>query len=262
MARAEKRQRKKEQRRQRIEAEVREWRGRRRRRLAINLAILGVVVGVIAWSVYSNASERRRAAERAAAEKESVCSDRKPQRGGPGSFESPPPMSIDQTKTYTAAIETSCGRVEIELADDTAPQTVNSFVFLARAGFFNGLTFHRLAPGFVVQGGDPSGNGSGGPGYQVVEPPPPLTEYPLGTVAMAKTGTDPPGASGSQFFMVTGARAASLNGSAENPAEYALLGKVISGREVLQKMEDVGTTGLDGPPREPIYIISIQILES
>lgn len=261
MERAQKRQRKKDRQRQRIEAEVREWRTRRRRRLAINLGVLVVVVGALAFTIYSATREEEEPEAPTVA-----CGGTKPTRKQVDPSTEPPPMSIDQAKTYTAVMRTSCGVVEIELADDAAPNTVNSFVFLAKSGFYDGLDFHRLAQGFVVQGGDPEGSGSGGPGYQVVEAPPPLTEYKPGVVAMAKTGSDPPGASGSQFFIVSGDQGTQLNGTPEKAAEYALLGTVTKGLDAVAKMEKVGTKGGQGPdaekPKLPIYIISITIRES
>ncbi|MGH9196542.1 MAG: peptidylprolyl isomerase [Acidimicrobiia bacterium] len=259
MARAEKRQRKKDRQRQRIEAEVREWRTRRRRRLAINLAVLAVVVGAIAFLVYRAARPDEEPKKKEATV---ACDGKKPSRKEVGPFPEAPAMAIDQAKSYTAVLTTSCGVVEIELADDVAPQTVNSFVFLARNGFFDGLNFHRLAEGFVLQGGDPEGSGSGGPGYQVVEAPPPATEYPLGTVAMAKAGNEAAGTSGSQFFIVSGEGGAQLNGTPEQPALYALLGKVVNGLDVVAKMEKVGAKPQSENPRLPIYIDSITIRET
>ena len=102
-----------------------------------------------------------------------------------------------------------------------------------RSGFYDGLTFHRIVPGFVIQGGDPSGDGTGGPGYTVVDTPPQDAKYTKGVVAMAKTGAEPPGTSGSQFFVVTGA-------DAGLPPDYALLGKVTEGIDVVEKIGKLG----------------------
>ena len=120
---------------------------------------------------------------------------------------SAPTLRLDAKRTYTARMLTSCGEIDIRLDVRRAPRTTASFVYLARRGFYDSLTFHRIAPGFVIQGGDPLGNGQGGPGYTVVEPPPAGQTYTHGVVAMAKTGTDPRGASGSQFYIVSGADA-------------------------------------------------------
>lgn len=171
----------------------------------------------------------------------------------------PPPMTIDAAKTYTATIETSCGDITVELAGDTSPQTVNSFVFLARQGFFDGLTFHRVVAGFAIQGGDPNGDGTGGPGYKVTEAPPADTTYLRGIVAMAKGAAEPAGTSGSQFFIVPGE-------DAGLPPEYAVLGRVTEGLEVLERIEQVPTaeqsSGEKSLPLQTIYIVRITIVES
>src|SRR6476661_8004494 len=113
-----------------------------------------------------------------------------------------PPQTVKKGEKLTAAVQTSCGEFEIALDSSKAPKTVNSFAFLSEEGFYDDLTFHRIAPGFVIQGGDPLGNGSGGPGYTVVEKPPANLAYTKGVVAMAKGSAEPPGSSGSQFFVV------------------------------------------------------------
>ncbi|MCW3066682.1 MAG: peptidyl-prolyl cis-trans isomerase cyclophilin type, partial [Solirubrobacterales bacterium] len=129
-----------------------------------------------------------------------------------------------------------------------------SFAFLARRRFYDGLTFHRVAAGFVIQGGDPVGNGTGGPGYSVVEPPPRSIRYLRGTVAMAKAPNEPSGASGSQFFVVTAANASNLT------SDYALVGRVVSGQDVVQRIggEPTSPPG-DGAPVQPVVIDSIRI---
>ena len=106
----------------------------------------------------------------------------------------------------TAVVQTSCGTFEIALDTTRAPKTANSFAFLAEEGFYDDLTFHRIVPGFVIQGGDPLGTGTGGPGYSVDEKPPANLAYTKGIVAMAKSSAEPPGRSGSQFFVVTARR--------------------------------------------------------
>lgn len=153
----------------------------------------------------------------------------------------------------TAVVETSCGEFEIELDTAGSPRTTASFAGLAEQGFYDGTGFHRVAPGFVVQGGDPLGDGTGGPGYSVDEPPPPDTSYLRGVVAMAKTQAEPPGRSGSQFFVVTAPADAGL------PAEYAVLGRVTGGLEVVERIEQLGEQGADGPPSEPVVIERITI---
>jgi peptidyl-prolyl cis-trans isomerase B (cyclophilin B) len=145
-----------------------------------------------------------------------------------------PPQTVEKGEKLTAVVETSCGTFDIALDTSRAPTTVNSFVYLTEEGFYDGLTFHRIAPGFVIQGGDPQGTGIGGPGYSVTEKPPANLSYTKGTVAMAKSSSDPPGRSGSQFFVVTAA-------DAGLPPEYALLGKVDEGYDVVEQIEKLGT---------------------
>jgi peptidyl-prolyl cis-trans isomerase B (cyclophilin B) len=160
-----------------------------------------------------------------------------------------PTLRLDSARSYTVSLQTNCGRIEIALAVKQAPKTSASFAYLVRLGFFNGLTFHRIAAGFVIQGGDPLGNGSGGPGYEVVEAPPANLRYTVGTVAMAKTSTDPNGASGSQFFIVTGAEGATL------PAQYALLGHVVAGMKAVDAIAKIASNPPgDGTPVVPVVI--------
>jgi peptidyl-prolyl cis-trans isomerase B (cyclophilin B) len=165
-----------------------------------------------------------------------------------------PKLKLDSDKTYTATIDTNCGQFVIELDNKRAPETSASFVALARDGFYDGLGFHRIAPGFVVQGGDPNGDGTGGPGYKTREAPPDDVAYTEGVVAMAKGGTEPAGTAGSQFFIVTGA-------DANLPADYAVLGKVTKGIDNVKAMDDLASTE-DGPPKEPIVMSKVQITES
>lgn len=154
----------------------------------------------------------------------------------------------------TATVSTSCGDFSVLLASGEAPKTTASFTFMAEKGVYDDVAFTRIAPGFVIQGGDPTGTQAGNAGYTVTETPPSDVRYTEGVVAMAKGGTEPPGTSGSQFFVVTGAGGANL------PPEYALLGKVQSGMDVVQKIAAVGTaSGADGPPQEPVVIKSVAI---
>lgn len=173
----------------------------------------------------------------------------RPQPRGPQHVPAPR-GKLDPAKRYVVTLATNCGAIEIELAVEQAPRTAASFAYLVRRGFYNDLTFHRVAANFVIQGGDPYGNGSGGPGYTVVEAPPADLRYTLGTVAMAKTPTDPSGASGSQFFIVTTA-------NAQLPAQYALLGHVVgsySGVDTIAKLPT--SPAQDGEPLQPVVIKS------
>jgi peptidyl-prolyl cis-trans isomerase B (cyclophilin B) len=166
-----------------------------------------------------------------------------------------PEQSVERGDQLTAVVETSCGGFEIDLDTDRAPKTVNSFVHLARQGFYDGLGFHRIAPGFVIQGGDPLGNGTGGPGYSVDEPPPPNLAYLKGVVAMAKSSAEPPGRSGSQFFVVTGV-------DLGLPPQYALLGRVPEdgGLDVVERIGRLGTPS--ERPKQPVIIDSVTIESS
>ena len=155
--------------------------------------------------------------------------------------------------TYVATVDTSCGTFKIALDAKQAPRTGGSFKYLADKGFYDGLTFHRIVAGFVIQGGDPKGDGTGGPGYTVVEKPPGGLQYVKGVVAMAKGGTEPPGASGSQWFVVTAE-------DAQLPPDYALLGTVVEGQDVVDKIGAVPTTP-DEQPADPVVIRSVKVSE-
>jgi peptidyl-prolyl cis-trans isomerase B (cyclophilin B) len=145
-----------------------------------------------------------------------------------------PEKVLDQGEPATALVETSCGSFVIELDTKRNPQTANSFAFLAEQGFYDDTTFHRIVPDFVIQGGDPKGTGTGGPGYSVREPPPQRTVYSRGLVAMAKNEVEPPGTSGSQFFVVTAPADADL------PPDYAVLGEVTHGIDVVARIGELG----------------------
>jgi peptidyl-prolyl cis-trans isomerase B (cyclophilin B) len=150
----------------------------------------------------------------------------------------------------TATVETSCGSFGIALDVARAPKTTSSFAYLARQGAYDDTLFHRIVPGFVIQGGDPTGTGAGGPGYFVDEPPPQDLSYTRGIVAMAKSPVEPPGRSGSQFFVVTEADAGLT-------PDYALLGHVTSGFDVVQRIEQLGTPS--GKPKAPVLIRGVTI---
>jgi peptidyl-prolyl cis-trans isomerase B (cyclophilin B) len=164
-----------------------------------------------------------------------------------------PTQILDATKTYRLVVDTSCGQFTIELDLERAPQTTASLVALAREGFFDGTTFHRVVPGFVIQGGDPTGTGAGGPGYSTVDAPPASTTYTSGVVAMAKTPAEPAGTSGSQFFVVTGA-------DIGLPPDYAVVGKVVEGMETVGLIDALGAG--DGPPSQPVVIEKVTVQES
>ena len=157
---------------------------------------------------------------------------------------------IDPEKRYTAEVVTSKGTVVIALDALAAPATVNNFVFLARWHYYDGVTFHRIIPGFMCQGGDPEGSGRGGPGYRFADELPAPGRYEIGSLAMANAGPD---TNGSQFFIVSGPDGVGL------PPSYSLFGKVVKGLDVLKAMESVGSRS--GAPSEPVIIESVVITE-
>jgi cyclophilin family peptidyl-prolyl cis-trans isomerase len=177
-------------------------------------------------------------------------------------YKSAPAMTIDTSATYTATVKTDVGTFVITLDPKEAPIAVNNFVFLAEKDFYNCVIFHRVIPGFVVQGGDPTGTGDGGPGYQFTEhgPPPAANsadQYPLGSVAMANSssGTTDPSTNGSQFFIVTGSQGESL------PPDYVLFGQVTSGMSVVDQISNDGSAS-GVPPTITHRMLSVTISES
>jgi peptidyl-prolyl cis-trans isomerase B (cyclophilin B) len=169
-----------------------------------------------------------------------------------GEQASKPTAQLDPTRSYTVRLATNCGAIVIQLAAREAPKTTSSFAHLVKLGYYDGLTFHRVVAGFVIQGGDPNGDGSGGPSWEIVEPPPANLRYTKGVVAMAKGATAPSGASGSQFFIVTGS-------SVALPPAYALVGHVLSGEQAVEAISRVATEaapagGEASKPRAPMVI--------
>ena len=165
------------------------------------------------------------------------------------SYASPPAMAIDPAKKYTAAIETSAGTMTAELLTGDAPKTVNNFVFLAREGFYNGVIFHRVIPGFMIQGGDPTGTGTGGPGYKFADEPV-NRPYKRGILAMANAGKN---TNGSQFFV--------MHADYGLPPNYTIFGRLTGGEDVLDKIA-TGPTGSNDRPRDPVRIERVTITES
>jgi cyclophilin family peptidyl-prolyl cis-trans isomerase len=171
------------------------------------------------------------------------------QRTGEKQFAAAPPMIIDQQKTYTATIRTEKGDIVLELFAKDAPITTNNFVFLACHGYYDGVTFHRVIPGFVAQGGDPTGTGTGGPGYTIPDERSGLSFDAPGLLSMAKAG---PNTTGSQFF-ITYAPEPSLN------SDFTVFGQVTSGMDVLESLtpRDPETTP-DAPPGDKILRVDIE----
>jgi cyclophilin family peptidyl-prolyl cis-trans isomerase len=142
---------------------------------------------------------------------------------------------VTRQDRLVAAVKTNCGRFGIELDARRFPVIVNSFVYLARSGFYDGLRFNRVVPNFVIEGGDASGNGTGGPGYHVTEPPPRRFHYRVGTVAMGKTSAEPRGRAGSNFFIV-------LGGGRSIGPDYGVLGRVHAGMATVERIGALGTS--------------------
>jgi cyclophilin family peptidyl-prolyl cis-trans isomerase len=163
-------------------------------------------------------------------------------------YATPPPPSIDASREYTATLTTTAGPLTLELFPDEAPATVNNFVFLARDGFYDGVSFHRVIPGFMIQGGDPTGTGRGGPGYRFDDEPV-QRPYERGTLAMANAG---PNTNGSQFFI--------MHTDTPLPPNYTIFGKLVDGEAALDAIATAPTDGQDRP-RDPVRIESIEIEE-
>lgn len=166
-------------------------------------------------------------------------------------FDEAPPMCIDASKRYTATMQTSMGSLTIALDAVMAPNTVNNFVVLARYHYYDGIVFHRIIDGFMCQGGDPTGSGRGGPGYQFADESPAPGRYEIGSIAMANSGPD---TNGSQFFLISGPNGVGL------PPQYSLFGKVVSGLEIVDAMQNVDTDGSDRPHTD-VVIESVTIEE-
>jgi peptidyl-prolyl cis-trans isomerase B (cyclophilin B) len=157
-----------------------------------------------------------------------------------------PTTKLDPAKTYTATVTTNCGTFAFTLDVKHSPNASASIAYLAGQRFFDGTVFHRIVPGFVIQGGDPTGTGQGGPGYSTVDKPPSTASYKTGVVAMAKTGSEPAGTAGSQFFVVTGA-------DAGLPPDYAIAGKVTKGLDVVERIGKLGDQS-----EQPTAVVEIE----
>ena len=168
-----------------------------------------------------------------------------------------PTEKLDSSTTYSLVFDTTCGSFTVTLDQKLAPNTAPSLVALAKDGFFDDTIFHRVVPGFVIQGGDPTQTGGGGPGYSTVDKPPSDAKYTKGTVAMAKSQAEAPGTSGSQFFVVTDDAAATVL-----TPDYAIVGEVTSGIDTVERIEALGAPGSDGPPSKPVVISSVTVTES
>jgi peptidylprolyl isomerase len=175
--------------------------------------------------------------------------------GNVKNYKSAPPMTINQNKEYTATMKTNYGDIILQLYPKAAPLTVNNFVFLSREHFYDGVKFHRVVKGFMIQGGDPTGTGAGGPGYEFADELPTTLDYTKGTIAMANAG---PNTNGSQFFIML------ADYSNRLPKNYSIFGKVTSGQDVVDKIGNVPVTirnGENSSPTVDVYIITVTISE-
>ncbi|MBN9622128.1 MAG: peptidylprolyl isomerase [Actinobacteria bacterium] len=207
--------------------------------------LAAVIVGVILISRSGGSSDDSGSKKTASAKQGGCTTVEQPE---PREESLPKPkMTTKKGEKVTAVVETNCGTFDIELATTEAPTIANSFAYLAEEGFYDELTFHRIVPEFVIQGGDPTGTGGGGPGYEVVEAPPANLKYTIGTVAMAKSGEAPAGAAGSQFYVVSGPQGETL------PAEYALVGHVTEGLDVVKRIGKLGNA-----EQKPTQVVEIE----
>jgi cyclophilin family peptidyl-prolyl cis-trans isomerase len=228
--------------------------------LAIGLTLLAIVTGCGATPGSQLGSDGRAPAAATAklgaapcwAEDERTTGDEDMAK----QYSGPPAMRIDVDKTYTAMLQTNKGDIEVELWPQDAPMTVNNFVCLAEDGYFDGTPFHRIVKGFVIQGGDPTGTGSGGPGYRFDDEPV-VKDYDRGTLAMANAG---PNTSGSQFFIVLD----DLRG--QLPKNYTIFGRVTDGLDVVDHISNtptkMGRSGEKSTPTEPVILEKVTISES
>jgi cyclophilin family peptidyl-prolyl cis-trans isomerase len=209
----------------------------------IILAVLLVLSAVGAWALWGNKAPSGKDANT------NIDSASVAQRNN--KYSSPPPMSIDKSKQYNAVVTTSLGTFKIKLLNNDAPVTVNNFVFLARQGFFNGITFHRIIKDFMIQTGDPLGTGTGGPGYKFIDELPNKLSYGPGIVAMANSG---PNTNGSQFFICTGEQSKNLNSS----PNYTIWGQVVEGMDVVLKIAEVPVATARGEVSKPTNDVLIK----
>ena len=210
--------------------------------LAILLAVL--LLGICVKILIGKKETPRRNKEYANQENKVTPEEKSPQ---------PPKMQIDTNKTYRAVLFTSEGEITINLHAKQTPITVNNFVHLARKGFYNKTIFHRIIKGFMIQGGDPQGNGTGGPGYKFDDEPF-EEEYKRGVVAMANSG---PNTNGSQFFII--------HQDTPLPKNYVIFGQVIEGMDIVDKIAEVpvkaNAMGENSTPANPITVESVKIVE-
>jgi cyclophilin family peptidyl-prolyl cis-trans isomerase len=251
---ADKRQRQKENARQAREARIAAEKRSRRLKSIRNVGIIAVlfVIMVVVVTLIQGGNDKKKSDSTTSSTTPATTT---PTTGAPKTAKLTG-FVADPNKTYTAKIDTSEGPIEIKLDPKQAPKASSRFIDLARSGFYNGLTWHRVVKDFVIQSGDPTGTGSGGSGNPPIVDFTGTNHYPIGSVAAAKTNSDPKGTFDSQFFIVTGATGAST------PNDYALFGNVTSGIENAQKIEALAPASGDGAPTKDATIKTVTITES
>jgi len=246
VAKQAKRERQRLNREARRQAELAATRRRKQMRTGRNIAILAVPLIVVFIILQTRSSG----------------GGSEPQR----KFSKPPALALKPATVYSASLDTSEGKIIVTLDAANAPNSANNFVFLARKHFYDGLTFHRVAKDFVIQGGDPKGDGSGGPGYKTqVETP--ANGYQVGSVAWAKGGQDPAGTAGSQFFIVTSPASAPGQGVDflnQQPYQFGIIGAVTDQQslDVARKIGALAPPSGDGKPAKKVTIKKVTIVES
>ncbi len=273
----EKRQRQKAGRQARLAAEQKAQKRKSNTRRIIVVVIVAAVVFGISYAIFGGGSSKSASSTTTTKAASATTTTKPAPAGGSGdkspsaittsadcpasfsatlnkpSYSAYPPMTIDTSKTYTATITTDIGPFTVQLDPKTAPKAVNSFVFLANQHFFDCITFHRVIPSFVDQTGDPTGTGTGGPGYQFADelPKTATPQYPLGSVAMANSGAN---TNGSQFFIVAGTQGENLS------PNYTLFGKVTAGMDVVNKINAAGSSS--GTPTTLHRMVSVNVTAS
>ena len=231
-------------------AEVAKQKAQRKRLMSfIGGAIAILIIGLVVWQLWPEPTIESAAGEGVVLAGERPLAALTPAERD-GYYSAPPPMSIDTSKEYEAIIQTEKGEMRLRLFDDEAPITVNSFVFLANQGFYDGTTFHRVLENFMAQGGDPTGTGGGGPGYQFEDEVETGFSFDRrGLLAMANAGA---GTNGSQFFITFNAE-----GSAHLTGRHTIFGELIEGDDVLSALtlRDPGSATVPGDLIESIVIV-------
>src|SRR5215208_1827110 len=228
------------------------------RPLSVLLCALALALAACGGDDDDDSAQKSESAAAPAAEEEQQgeCEDVQQPAPRDGGDQNKPGKPLDASKSYDVVLETSCGEFTIRLDEKSSPNATASFASLARDGFFDDTSFHRIVPGFVIQGGDPTASGTGGPGYSTRDRVPSSAAYAPGVVAMAKAGNEPSGTAGSQFFVVTGPDAGLT-------PDYALLGKVTKGMDVVRAIGELGdpASGGSGTPLQSVVIEGTKVHE-